>query len=180
MKLRTEFDYYLLPIPEDLKPIMQWKFDLSASKKPKYASFSNGNLTIKKMAGAVRVSCYNCPVIGTSPVSVFTVQIVTNGHYLIGFCPIDQFVQNGTDKARDSCLFQSSTGKVWKYPNKAKPYSSALHVNDKITGIKCGSSIRFLVNGIDQGEAVNNAPDEMYPIVELFDVGSSVMIVPNP
>jgi hypothetical protein len=48
------------------------------------------------------------------------------------------------------------------------PYRSELKPNDKLTAIKNGSSIRFLLNGIDQGEAVNNAPDEIYPFVGLY------------
>jgi hypothetical protein len=36
------------------------------------------------------------------------------------------------------------------------------------------------VSGIDQGEAVNNAPEEMYPFVDIYAVGYSVMIFPNP
>jgi hypothetical protein len=46
--------------------------------------------------------------------------------------------------------------------------------------IKTGTSIRFLKNGNDLGEAINIAVGEMYPVVKLCDVGYSVMIVPNP
>jgi hypothetical protein len=49
-----------------------------------------------------------------------------------------------------------------------------------LTVIKTGSSIRFLKNGNDLGEVVNNAVGEMYPVVDLGLVGDSVMIVPNP
>jgi hypothetical protein len=36
-----------------------------------------------------------------------------------------------------------------------------------------------LINGVDQGEAINNVEGDMYPLVELRDVRDSVMIVPN-
>jgi hypothetical protein len=37
-----------------------------------------------------------------------------------------------------------------------------------------------LKNGVDLGEAINNAEGEMYPYVNLSEVGSSVMIFPDP
>jgi hypothetical protein len=181
-ELEKECDYFLLPSPRELQLKSMWEFDLSPLKKPAHATFSNDNLTITKKSGGFN---YICPVIGTLSVSQFTVQIISGDGVFgvfIGFCPIDQFVQNGrhSDRATNSCLFGCTTGDIYNHPNQSKHYGSGLKLNDKLTAIKNGSSIRFLVNGIDQGEAVNNAPDEMYPFVEMYDVGDSVMIVPNP
>jgi hypothetical protein len=64
--------------------------------------------------------------------------------------------------------------------NILKRYSAGLKVGDTVTVIKNGPSIRFLINGEDQGEAINNAEGEMYPVVESWRTGDSVMIVPNP
>jgi hypothetical protein len=178
-ELEEECDYFLLPSPRDVILKSMWEFDLSPLTKPAHASFSNDNLMIRKTSG---LENWNCPVIGTSPVSHFTVQIIAGEKILIGFCPIDEFVQNGChwNRATSSCLFYSFDGNIYNHPNEHKRYSAELKLNDKLTAIKNGSSIRFLVNGIDQGEAVNNAPDEMYyPLVALRHVGSSVMIVPN-
>jgi hypothetical protein len=179
-ELEEECDYFLLPSPREIQLKSMWEFDLSPLKKPTHATFSNDNLTITKTSGG---NTWNCPMIGTSPESDFTVQIILCGTILFGFCPIDQFVQNGChlNRATNSCLFGGcASGNIFNHPNHPKPYSSRPKPNDKLTAIKNGSSIRFLVNGIDQGEAVNNAPDEMYPFVEMWAVGSSVMIVPNP
>jgi hypothetical protein len=49
------------------------------------------NLEITKSSGG---ACFNCPVIGSSPVSEFSVQIISGVHINIGFCPIDKFKQN--------------------------------------------------------------------------------------
>jgi hypothetical protein len=178
-ELEEECDYFLLPSPQELQLNSMWEFDLSPLNNPDNATFSNDNLTITKQSG---VNNWNCPVIGTSPESEFTVQIISGFNISIGFCPIDQFVQNGChwNRATNSCLFGCASGYIYNHPNQPKPYGSGLKLNDKLTVIKNGSSIRFLVNGIDQGEAVNNAPGEMYPFVELCAVGSSVKIVPNP
>jgi hypothetical protein len=67
-ELRNEFDYFLLPIPQELEFKMKW--DLSPSKKPVHATFSDENLKITKITGEDDL---NCPVIGSSPVSEFTV-----------------------------------------------------------------------------------------------------------
>jgi phosphotransferase system HPr-like phosphotransfer protein len=174
-ELIEECDYYLLPIP-----IMQW--DLSPSRKPVNASFSEGNLKITKTGGYN----WNCPVIGSSPVSEFTVKLISGLDILdimIGFCSIDEFVQNGNhhhNRVKNGCFFYCYDGDVCFNEDEIKSYSSQLKVNDKITAIKTGTSIRFLINGVDQGEAINNAEGDMYPFVELCDVGDSVMIVPNP
>jgi hypothetical protein len=174
-ELRNEFDYYLLPIPQELEFKMKW--DLSPSKKPVYATFSDDNLKITKSSGE---AYWNCPVIGSSPVSEFTVQIISGTSIIIGFCPIDNFKQKGTIyNLPKVCCFYSKNGDVW-YNGVEHTYSSKLLANDKLTSIKNGTSIRFLKNGVDLGEAINNAEAEMYTFVELGDVGSSVMIVPNP
>jgi hypothetical protein len=101
---------------------------------------------------------------------------------MIGFCGIDQFVQNGTyfNRVKNGCFFYCYNGYVCSNGGQRKSYSSGLKINDKITAIKTGTSIRFLINGVDQGEAINNAEGDMYPLVELVDAGDSVMIVPNP
>jgi hypothetical protein len=74
------------------------------------------------------------------------------------------------------CCFYPFDRYVWY--NGDEHYSSKLLANDKLKAIKNGIFIRFLKNGDDLGEAINNAEGEMYPYVELFKVGSSVMIVP--
>jgi hypothetical protein len=89
-ELRNEFDYYLLPIPQDLQLNMEW--DVTPSKKPVNGTFSDNNLKITKITGG---NDYNCPVIGSYPVSKFTVQIISGKNIMIGFSPIDQFKQNG-------------------------------------------------------------------------------------
>jgi hypothetical protein len=178
-ELRKELDYYLLPMPQDLKTI-EWQWDLSRSKKPVNATFSDDNWNITKSAG--KEETCDCPVIGSSPVSEFTVQIISGEHITIGFCRIDQFIQNGEHfcRVKNGCFFGADDGDLWFNGGQYKPYSSQLEINDKITAIKDGTSIRFLKNGVDQGEAINNAEGEMYPVVELCYVGDSVMIVPNP
>jgi hypothetical protein len=100
---------------------------------------------------------------------------------MIGFCAIDEFVQNGShyDRVKNGCFFYCN-GFVRFDGGDRKSYGSGLRINDKLTAIKTGTSIRFLINGVDQGEAINNAEGDMYPFVELNKVGDSVMIVPNP
>jgi hypothetical protein len=114
-------------------------------------------------------------------VSEFTIQIISGKNIMIGFCPIDQFKQNGTIFGQNNvCFFQSYSGDVYYNGALAKSYGCKLKTNDKLTAIKIGTSIRFLKNGMDLGKAINDADGEMYPIVEFCDVGDSVMIVPNP
>jgi hypothetical protein len=134
-----------------------------------------------KITNCFRGRYYNCPVIGSSPVAEFSVQIISGRNIIIGFCVIDQFEQNGSHyKLSNVCFFDAYDGNVFCNGGQDKSYSSGLKVNDKITAIKTGSSIRFLKNGIDLGEAVNNAVGEMHhPVVEMCEVGNSVMIVPN-
>jgi hypothetical protein len=72
-ELEEECDYFLLPSPQELQLKSMWEFDVSPLKKPAHATFSNDNLTITKTSG---LNKWNCPVIGTSPVFEFTVQIV--------------------------------------------------------------------------------------------------------
>jgi hypothetical protein len=125
---------------------------------------------------------WNCPVIGSSPVSEFTVKLISGLDIMIGFCAIDEFVQNGSHHSlvKNGCFFCCHDGEVGFNEGNWKSYSSKLKINDKITAIKTGSSIRFLINGVDQGEAINNAEGDMYPVVELGNDGDSVKIVPNP
>jgi hypothetical protein len=177
-ELEEECDYYLLPFPKELKPGFLWEFDLSPSMKPEYATFSNGNRTITKTSG---LNDYNCPVIGTLPVSEFTVQINSCENIMIGFCPIDQFVQNGIhwNRAKNSTFFYTRVGYFIYNAIQCKTYSQ-LKVNDTFTAIITGSFIRFLVNGVEQGDPIIHSGGEMYPVIELYDVGDSVMIVPNP
>jgi hypothetical protein len=116
---------------------------------------------------------------GSSPVSEFTVEIISGLHIMIGFCAIDEFIQNGShfNRVKNGCCYN---GYVWYDGGKSKCYSFELKINDKITAIKTGTSIRFLINGVDQGEAINNTEGDMYyPFVELVVPGTSVMIVPN-
>jgi hypothetical protein len=110
------------------------------------------------------------------------VKIILGQGIIIGFCAIDEFVQNGThyNRVKNGCFFDCSDGEVCFNGGETKSYSSRLKINDKITAIKTGTSIRFYINGVDQGEAINNAEGDMYPVVELYAVGDSVMIVPNP
>jgi hypothetical protein len=70
-----------------------WHWDLSPSKKPANATFLDDNLKITKSSGGFYC---NCPVVGTSPVSEFTVQIISGQINRIGLCPIEQFKQNGS------------------------------------------------------------------------------------
>jgi hypothetical protein len=175
--LETELDYYLLHIPEEVK-LNDWQWDLSPSKEPENATFSDDNLKITKSLGGGN---WNCPVIGSSTVSVFTVQIISGKSILIGFCAIDQFEQNGSHyELSNVCFFDVRDGNVYYNGGQEKSYSSKLQVNGKLTAIKTGSSIRFLKNGNDLGEAINNTVGEMYPVVELGNTGDSVLIVPNP
>jgi hypothetical protein len=168
---------YLMQIHVDLKP-NDWQWDLSPSMKPAYATFSDDNLKITKSSGG---SVFDCPVIGSSPVSEFSVQTISGVGIMIGFCPIDKFKQNGAIfNQTNVCCFDSYYCYVWYNGGQSKSYGSKFEANDKLTAIKNGTSIRFLKNGVDLGEAINNAEGEMYPFVELFNVGSSVMIVPNP
>jgi hypothetical protein len=74
--------------------------------------------------------------------------------------------------------FYADNGYVFYNGGQFKSYGSLFEANDKLTAIKNGTSIRFFKNGVDLGEAINNCEGEMYPYVELFKVGSSVMIVP--
>jgi hypothetical protein len=53
--------------------------------------------------------------------------------------------------------------------------NTSLTVLNSKSMIKTGTSIRFLINGVDQGEAINNAKGDMYPVVELGGVRVSVM-----
>jgi hypothetical protein len=154
----------------------EWHWDLSPSRKPANSLFSDVDLKIKKIGGF-----WNCPVIASSPVSQFTVKLISGLDIMIGFCAIDEFVQNGShyDRVKNGCFFYCYSGNVYFNGGKTKSYSSKLKINDKITAIKTGSSIRFLINGVDQGEAINNAEGDMYPVVELGSVGDYVMIVPN-
>jgi hypothetical protein len=177
-ELEKELDYYLLQIAAPLKST-EWHWDLSPSRKPANASFSDADLKIRKTGGG---DGWNCPVIGSSPVSEFTVKLISGPDIMIGFCAIDEFVQNAShfDRVKNGCFFQCCSGSVWFNGSRTKSYSSGLKVNDKITAIKTGTSIRFYINGVDQGEAINNAEGDMYPLVELYIVGESVKIVPNP
>jgi hypothetical protein len=176
-QLEKELDYYLLQIHVDLKP-NDWQWDLSPSKKPSNATFSDDNLKITKSSGG---GYWNFSVIGSSAVSEFTVQIISGENIMIGFCPIDKFKQNGKIYNQTNvCCFYACNGVVYYNGGNAKSYGSKLLANDKLTAIKNGTSIRFLKNGVDLGEAINNAEGEMYPFVELFDMGASVMIVHNP
>jgi hypothetical protein len=68
-ELEKELDYYLLQIATPLKST-EWHWDLSPSRKPADASFSDADLKITRTGGGY---C-NCPVIGSSPVSEFTVK----------------------------------------------------------------------------------------------------------
>jgi hypothetical protein len=176
-ELEKELDYYLLQIASPSKST-EWHWDLSPSRKPANASFSEDDMKVRKDSGG---GYWNCPVIGSSPVSEFTVKIISGLGMMIGFCGIDEFLQNGFhyDRVKNGCFFYSYHGNVWFNGGQNKPYSSKLKINDKITAIKTGTSIRFLINGVDQGEAINNAEGDMYPFVELCDVGDSVKIVPN-
>jgi hypothetical protein len=103
---------------------------------------------------------------------------------MIGFCGIDQFVQNGSyfNRVKNGCFYYCRYGDVYFYSNgrKTKLYRSKPKINDKITAIKTGSYIRFYINGVDQGGAIINAEGELYPFVGLYEVGDSVKIVPNP
>jgi hypothetical protein len=167
----------LLHIPEEVKS-NDWHWDLSPSKKPEHATFSDDNLKITKTSGGGR---WNCPVIGSSPVSEFTVQIISGQSIRIGLCPIEQFKQNGYHfQLTNACFFKAYDGEVYYNGGEYKSYSSHFKVNDKLTAIITGSSIRLLKNGNDLVEAINNTVGEMYPVVELFNVGDSVMIVANP
>jgi phosphotransferase system HPr-like phosphotransfer protein len=176
-ELEKELDYYLLQIAAPLKST-EWHWDLSPSKKPANASFSDTDLKITKTGGG---DGWNCPVIGSSPVSEFTLKFISGLNIMIGFCGIDQFVQNGTyfNRVKNGCFFYCYNGYVYSNGGRTKSYSSGLKINDKITAIKTGTSIRFYINGVDQGEAINNAEGELYPFVELGEVGCSVKIVPN-
>jgi hypothetical protein len=176
-ELEKELDYYLLQIAAPLKST-EWHWDLSPSRKPANASFSEDNLKITRTGAGG----WNCPVIGSSPVSEFTVKLISGLNIMIGFCAIDEFVQNGNhfDQVKNGCFFCCYDGEVGFNEVNWKSYSSKLKINDKITAIKTGSSIRFLINGVDQGEAINNAEGDMYPVVELGNAGDSVKIVPNP
>jgi hypothetical protein len=179
--LKKELDYYLLPIPNELN-LIELKWDLSTSKLPTNATFSENNLTITKTSGG---DDWNCPVIASTPMTEFTVKITSQlqcHHIMIGFCPSLQFVQNKGHCIRDKniCMLYSHSGNIYYDLGKDKPYSSPLKVNDSLTAIKNGSFIRFLKNGIDLGIAIDNALPEMYPIVELYSVGASVTIVQNP
>jgi hypothetical protein len=156
----------------------EWHWDLSPSRKPAKASFSDADLKMTKTSGEDE---WVCPVIGSSPVSEFSVRIISGLCMMIGFCGIDEFVQNGThyNRVKNGCFFSCYNGYVYSNGGRTKSYSSGLKINDKITAIKTGTSIRFLINGVDQGEAINNAVGDIYPVVELGDVGDSVKIVPN-
>jgi hypothetical protein len=173
--LEEELDYYLLQI-KDYKPLMQW--DLSPSLKPLYATFTENNFQITKSSG---ISSYNCPVISASPTSEFTVQIISGKDIAIGFCPLSQFMQNGSHFyiVKNYCYFCSG-GSIYYNRGQYKRYGSSLKVDDRLTAVKNGTSIRFLKNGVDLGEAINTAEGEMHAVVELYEVGDSVMIVPNP
>jgi hypothetical protein len=175
-ELKIEFDYFLLPIPIELKPAeLEW--DSSILKKAIHASFSDDNLKITKISGK---DLCNFPVIGSITVSEFTVEYISGGCVMIGLCPINQFLQNGAStEGQNVCTFSSNTGYIIYNGSRFKTSSSELKVNDKLTVIKNGPSIRFLKNGVDVGVDINNAPREMYPLVQLVDVGSSVMIVRN-
>jgi phosphotransferase system HPr-like phosphotransfer protein len=175
--LEKELDYYLLQIAAPLKST-EWHWDLSPSRKPAKASFSEDDLKMTKTSGG---GFWNCPVIGSSPVSEFTVKIISGLFIFIGFCSIDEFVQKGKhfDRVKNGCFFFCYDGDVFFNEGNCKSYGSQLKINDNITAIKTGTSIRFFINGVDQGEAINNAEGDMYPLVELFEVGNSVMIVPN-
>jgi hypothetical protein len=177
-ELEKELDYYLLQIAAPLKST-EWHWDLSPSRKPVNASFSDADLKIRKISAG---GAWNCLVIGSSPLSEFTVEIISGLCILIGFCAIDAFVQNGShyNRVKNCCFFHRYDGDVWFNEGNWKSYSSGLKINDKITAIKNGTSIRFLINGVDQGEAINNAVGDMYPFVELGSVGDAVMIVSNP
>jgi hypothetical protein len=175
-QLERELDYYLLQIPEKFKST-DWQWDLTPLRKPAHATFSDDNLKITKSSGG---SVSNCPVIGSSAVSEFSVQIISGDEILIGFCPIDKFKQNGKIwNLTNVCCFYSCSGYVYYNGGQSKSYGSKLLANDKLTAIKNGTSIRFLKNGVDLGEAINNAEGEMYPYVNLSEVGASVMIVHN-
>jgi hypothetical protein len=176
-ELEKELDYYLLQIAAPLKST-EWHWDLSPSRIPANASFSEDDLKITRTGGMG----WNCPVIGSSPVSEFTLKLISGRNIMIGFCGIDQFVQNGShfDRVKNCCFFYCYNGYVYSNGGQRKSYSSGLKINDKITAIKTGTSIRFYINGVDQGEANNNAEGDMYPVVELGNVEDSVVIVPNP
>jgi hypothetical protein len=177
-EFEKELDYYMLQIAAPLKSI-EWHWDLSPTKKPANASFSEDGLKIRKDSEG---GWWDCPVIGSSPVSEFSVIIISGLNMMIGFYGIDQFVQNGYhfDRVKNGCFINCFNGHVWFNGGKKMPYCSKLKKDDKITTIKTGTSIRFLINGVDQGEAINNAEGDMYPVVDLGAVGDSVMIVPNP
>jgi hypothetical protein len=135
--LETELDYYLLHIPEEVK-LNDWQWDLSPSKEPENATFSDDNLKITKSSGG---GDWNCPAIGSSPVSEFTVQIISGQSIRIGLCPIEQFKQNRYHyNLSNGCLFRAWDGGVY-YNGQSKSYSSKLKVNDKLTVIKTGTSI---------------------------------------
>jgi hypothetical protein len=152
---------------------LEW--DLSPSNKPVHATFSNHNLKITKISGE---GDWNSPVIGSMPAPDFTIQIISGEEIMIGFCPIDKFTQNGS--LDNACCFYACHGDVYYNGGDYKSYGPKLQANDKLTAVRNGTSIKFLKNGIDLGEALNNVEGEMYPVVELRNLGDSVMIVPNP
>jgi hypothetical protein len=173
--LEEELDYYLLRI-KDLKPLFQW--NLSPTKKPINATFSDHNQIVTKTSG---IASYNCPVIGTEPVPEFTIQLISGKDVAIGFIPLEQFVQNECHFyiVKDYCYFCCS-GCVYYNRGQYKRYGSRLNIGDRLTAMVNGSSIRFLKNGKDLGEAINSSKGKLYPVVELYQIGDSVMIVPNP
>jgi hypothetical protein len=174
-ELEKEHDYYLLQIAAPLKST-EWHWDSSPTKKSANSSFSEDDLKITNTQGG---ASWNCPLIGSSPVSEFTVESISGHCIFIGFCGIDQFVQNGKhhDRVKNGCFFNCSNGDVRFNGGKTKSYSSKLKINDKITAITTGTSIRFLINGVDQGEAIYNAEGDMYPVVELGNLGDSVLAI---
>jgi hypothetical protein len=89
---------------------------------------SEDDLKITKTGGAG----WNCPVIGSLPVSEFTVKIISGLDIMIGFCRIDEFVQNGCHfiRVKNGCFFDSDDGDVCFNGGKYKSYSSKLKIND--------------------------------------------------
>jgi hypothetical protein len=123
--------------------------------------------------------------------------------------PFQNLLQNTISNASQNFLYDRSTGSCGKLksPNYAcsskdmwmarysssnqelsvamdvdeiKRLRSKLKAGEKVMAIKNGCSIRFLNNGIDLGDAINNGQGEKCQVVELKKTSDSVMIFPNP
>ena len=165
--LKDDFDYYCIPLPNELKPL-SW----DVNRRTVYHTYTNNNLTV--------TSSTSSGAIGNKAVDRYTVKVESDKNLMIGFTTGAKYDVNSGNLVKNGWFIYAFNRKLYDNVVSWIGYSTPIKVGDYITVIREGTTIRFQKNKIDLEvctafKEIPNRP--LFPVIKLYGSGGSVTLV---